>query len=227
MSDPKLRAALYPPEFTSVLDLNPDLSDGSVMVFSEEMPIEFVMQAEGGDGGKVGTVDKVRLNVFKREEFGKAPILRLQVLSDADLFLHYLLVLNEQNYPAFAKSNQLNLRFDEFVIALLKLFNNLVAAPGGYLGSFLLRQNGSALLTLRQNLSYKTVDLLTLEFFCADEETVRLNIAYRYALLNAKNRYIEGKIGDVAALVRLKNPSLLAQLEKALLGGQSANMREY
>ena len=219
MSDPQLRNSLYPPEFSSILELNPDLSDGSVLIFSEELPLELIVQSQETQN-KVATIERIKINLFKKEEFGKSFSLKMQITSDSDLFLHFLLVITNQNYASISKNNDLKMNIEEFSTALLKLLNNYKVNPTGYMGSFLMRSDGTAVFQIYQNLNYKNIHMIELELYCADEETIRQNIAFRYSLLNAKNRFIEDKINEVVGVIKIKNPNLLVQLQKALLNAK-------
>ena len=70
------------------------------------------------------------------------------------------------------------------------------------------------LKTNTQNMEYKFVELLSVEFAASDEETVRKQITYRYNNVKAKLALLSARHADVNALVKLKNPSLLLQLQR-------------
>ena len=68
---------------------------------------------------------------------------------------------------------------------------------------------GSAKLDFVQNVQYKFIELLSVDFVAAEEEMVRSSITFRYNSLKSKIALMEARLKDVNNLVKLKNPSLL------------------
>ena len=50
---------------------------------------------------------------------------------------------------------------------------------------------------------------------CADDETVRQSIAFRYNAVKSRLALMQARLQDINALVKIKNPSLLLQLQRA------------
>ena len=68
-------------------------------------------------------------------------------------------------------------------------------------------------------MEYKFIELLSADFMASDENTVRESITYRYNTVKSKVTMMEARLRDVNNLVKVKNPSLLLQLQKS--GGQA------
>lgn len=79
---------------------------------------------------------------------------------------------------------------------------------------FVVRSDGSGLLSIIQFNEYKNVELLGLECEPGPEEFVRQHVAFQYGALKSKTSMMEGRLQDIAELVRAKNPSLLLQIQK-------------
>lgn len=91
-----------------------------------------------------------------------------------------------------------------------------------FLAVFVMNRDGSAKLDFVQNIEFKFIELLSCEFFASSEEVVRQSITYRYNSVKSKVQLMEGRLKDVNNLVKIKNPSLLLQLQKANpIGGHS------
>lgn len=105
--------------------------------------------------------------------------------------------------------------FGGYVNVLIKLLNQCQKAPQEFMGIFFMEREGGARLDFIQNMEYKFLELLSVDFVAAGEETIRQNITFRYNTLKARVLYTKSKLRDISALVKLKNPSLLLQLEKA------------
>ena len=83
-----------------------------------------------------------------------------------------------------------------------------------YFAVFFMQKDGSAKLDFIQNMEYKFIELLSIEFFASSEEIIRQNIGFRYSLLKAKSQIIQNRLKDISSILKLKNPSLLLQIQK-------------
>ena len=73
--------------------------------------------------------------------------------------------------------------FDQFHGILSKMFLSAIHEPQNYLAVFVMSKDGRAILDIIQNISYKFIELMSLEFMASPEEVVRQVIAYRYNAL--------------------------------------------
>ena len=78
---------------------------------------------------------------------------------------------------------------------------------------YILRVGGH--LDFIQNMEYKFVELLSVNFVASDDETVRQSIAFRYNAVKSRLALMQARLQDINALVKIKNPSLLLQLQRA------------
>jgi len=72
-----------------------------------------------------------------------------------------------------------------------------------------MQRDGQAHLDFIQNLEYKFLDLITLDFVASNEEIIRQNITFRYNTLKARLIFMQNRLKDISAIIKLKNPSLL------------------
>lgn len=79
---------------------------------------------------------------------------------------------------------------------------------------FLIRSDGSGLLSIIQFSEYKNIELLGIDCEPSAEEFVRQHVAFQYGALKSKVSMMEGRLQDISELVKIKNPSLLLQLQK-------------
>lgn len=77
------------------------------------------------------------------------------------------------------------------------------------------KEKRNARLEFIQNLDYKFIELLHCNFVQLDDETRRKAIQYRYDAAKTKLQIMEARLRDVNSLLKLKNPSLLLQLQKS------------
>jgi hypothetical protein len=77
-----------------------------------------------------------------------------------------------------------------------------------------MQKEGSARLDFIQNIEYKFIELLSLEFYNSPDDTVRKQISFRYNSLKSKLNLTQDRITTINNMVKLKNPSLLLQIQK-------------
>ena len=90
----------------------------------------------------------------------------------------------------------------------------------------MMNRNGSATLDFIQNLNYKFIELISLEFEASSEEKIRECISFRYNSVKSKLALMTARLNDVNNMVKVKSPSLLLQMQKSnskksTYGGQS------
>ena len=79
---------------------------------------------------------------------------------------------------------------------------------------FFMQRDGQARLDFIQNMEFKFLELLSLDFLATPEELIRQNISFRYSFLKAQAQVLQNKLKDVSSMLKVKNPSLLLKLQK-------------
>jgi hypothetical protein len=77
-----------------------------------------------------------------------------------------------------------------------------------------MQKDDDAHLDLIQNMEYKFMELMVCNFQLCPEEVIRQQITYRYNCMKAKVSLLQARLQDVSNMVKIKNPSLLLQLQK-------------
>ncbi len=62
--------------------------------------------------------------------------------------------------------------------------------------------------------SFKFIELLSVMFNRSADDTIRQQIAFRYNSQKSKVAVLQARLSDIVNLVKVKNPSLLLQLQK-------------
>lgn len=63
-------------------------------------------------------------------------------------------------------------------------------------------------------MEYKRIILLSLEFHDLDEELLKNYVIYRFTKIKMNKQIINKKLKDVFALLKIKNPQILMELDK-------------
>tara|TARA_B110001452_G_scaffold241289_1_gene223392 strand:- start:519 stop:962 length:444 start_codon:yes stop_codon:yes gene_type:complete len=108
---------------------------------------------------------------------------------------------------------------------VIRMLNTCIKEPHQHLAVFVMQRGGRAHLDFIQNMEYKFVELLSTAFVASDDETVRQNIAFRYNSVKSRLALMQARLQDINALVKIKNPSLLLQLQRTPLRFPTASSR--
>jgi hypothetical protein len=78
-----------------------------------------------------------------------------------------------------------------------------------------MQKEGTARLDFIQNIEYKFIELLSLDFMTTPDDIVRKQISFRYNAIKSKLALMQDRMKTVSEIVKVKNPSLLLQIQKA------------
>jgi hypothetical protein len=78
-----------------------------------------------------------------------------------------------------------------------------------------MNRDGQARLDFIQNMEYKFVELLSVAFARSPDDIIRASITFRYNAVKSKLAIVAGRLTEVTNIVKIKNPSLLLQLQQA------------
>ena len=65
------------------------------------------------------------------------------------------------------------IEFPEYTNILIKMINSCIKEPHSFLAVFLMSRDGSAKLDFIQNIEYKFIELLSVDFIASSEDVVR------------------------------------------------------
>ena len=131
-----------------------------------------------------------------------------------DLFFHFTSDIDEETYKIMQENQKLTVNFKEFSNLLKRLFNNCINEPQSYISVFIMQKEGTGRLDFIQNIEYKFIELLSIDFVNSPDDTVRKQIGYRYNALRTKMEMMQERIIAINNIIKIKNPSLLHQINK-------------
>lgn len=140
--------------------------------------------------------------------------MKIELTSENDLFFHYTHMVDEDSFRHMQENQKLMIEFTDYTNILVKMVNSCIKEPHSFLAVFIMNRDGTAKLDFIQNIEYKFIELLSCDFMASPEDTVRQSITFRYNSVKSKVALMEARLKDVNNLVKVKNPSLLLQLQK-------------
>ncbi|GMI11396.1 hypothetical protein TrLO_g5156 [Triparma laevis f. longispina] len=108
-------------------------------------------------------------------------------------------VIDEAGFLAIQEQQKLMVEFADYPNVLIRMLNNCIKEPHSHLAVFVMKQDVDARLDFIQNMEYKFVELM-------------------YNAMKTRLSLMQGRLEDVNNFVKLNDPSLLLQLQKAPTG---------
>ena len=201
-------------DFRAIEEMDPALSEGHKLFYEREVPFELRIQENEGGPQEVGTLEAIKVKILVLGDEGIIETVRVELTSENDMFFHYTHNLNEDGFKVVQEDQKLMIEFVDYSNILIKMLNSCIKEPHSFLAVFIMQRDGSARLDFIQNMEYKFVELLSMDFSASSEEVIRQQITFRYNAVKSKLAIMQARLQDINAIVKIKNPSLLLQLQK-------------
>ena len=201
-------------DFSEIDSKDPSLSEGHKLLYNREVPFE--LRLEDNDGPQeVASFESIRCKVLTAGEPNNIIQIRIELSCENDLFFHFTSDIDEETYKIMQENQKLTVNFKEFCNLLKRLFNNCINEPQSYISVFIMQKEGTGRLDFIQNIEYKFIELLSIDFVNSPDDTVRKQIGYRYNALRTKMEMMQDRIIAINNIIKIKNPSLIHQINKA------------
>ena len=201
-------------DFSEIDAKDPSLSEGHKLIYNREVPFE--LRLEDNDGPQeVASFEAIRCKILIGGEDNNPIQIRLELSCENDLFFHFTSDIDEETYKIMQENQKLTVNFNEFYNLVKRLFNNCINEPQSYISVFIMQKEGTGRLDFIQNIEYKFIELLSIDFVNSPDDTVRKQISYRYNALRTKLELMQNRIQAISNIVKIKNPSLLLQIQRA------------
>ena len=201
-------------DFKEIEEKDPSLSEGHKLLYDREVPFELRLEDSNGPQ-EVASFEALRCKILLGGDESNPAQIRLELLCENDLFFHFTSDIDEETFKIMQESQKLTVKFIEFSNLVKRLFNNCINEPQSYIAVFIMQKEGTARLDFIQNIEYKFIELLSIDFVNSPDDTVRKQISYRYNALRTKIELVQNRIQAISNIVKIKNPSLLLQIQKA------------
>ncbi|CAD8157210.1 unnamed protein product [Paramecium octaurelia] len=207
-------------------DIDPSLDGGFKIQFNKEINIETRIQNANTGPQEIGTLEQIQVKILVQGDQQAFENLKIELTSETDLFFNYISIIDKENFKKIKEEQKLTIEYPQFLQMLIKLLSSSHKEPNHFFCVFFMQQDGAAKLDFIENLEYKFMEMLSLEFSSATEETIRQNISFRYNFMKAKLQFVQNRLNDITSLIKLKNPSLLAQLNKVSMNSNQSQSNQ-
>lgn len=203
----------------SMEEMDPSLADGFRAIYDREVPLELRVQESVDGPQQVGTMEALKVKVLVQGDDEGPICVRVEMSSESDLFYYYAHTQNEAGFQVMQENQKLMVDFPEYPNVLIRMFNDCLKEPQSHLAVFVMQQQAggerTGHLDFIRNMEYKFVELMSVQFEHLSEEAVQQQITYRYNAMKSRLALVQARLQEVNNLVRLKNPSLLLQLQRS------------
>mmetsp|Transcript_27269 Transcript_27269/g.59620 ORF Transcript_27269/g.59620 Transcript_27269/m.59620 type:complete len:247 (+) Transcript_27269:214-954(+) len=201
-------------DYPALEEMDPSLVDGYQLFYEREVPFELRSATSVDNPTEVGALEAVRVKILVKGEPGRLEALRMELSSESNLFFHYIHDMEARGFSTLQESQRLMVDFSDYPTVLLRMLNQCIKEPHIHLAVYVMEPSGEARLDFIQNMEYKFVELLSCRFSASPEDVVRQQVTYRYNVVKARLSLMQARLADVNALVKIKSPSLLLQLQR-------------
>ncbi len=122
--------------------------------------------------------------------------------------------MDTDSFPELQEAQKLMIEFTQLSVVLIRMLNSCIADPHLNLAIFTEENESDARLDFIQNMEYKFVELLSCRCNKQSVEMIQRQITFRYNSVKQKLGVMTNRLVEITNLVKLKNPSLLLQLQK-------------
>ena len=113
------------------------LADGFRVVYERDVPVEVRLSVSYDNGGiKQGTLETIKMKMLLLGSDENPAAVRLELSSEADLFFHFMHIIDETSYKAMQESQKLMVEFSEYPSVLVRMLNSCIREPHVHLGIF-------------------------------------------------------------------------------------------
>ena len=200
-------------DFTEIEEKDPSLSEGHKLLYDREVPFELRLEDNNGPQ-EVASFEALRCKILLGGVENNPIQIRIELSCENDLFFHFTSDIDEETYKVMQENQKLTVNFSEFYNLVKRLFNNCINEPQSYISVFIMQKEGTGRLDFIQNIEYKFIELLSIDFVNSPDDTVRKQIGYRYNALRTKMEMMQDRIIAINNIIKIKNPSLIHQINK-------------
>ena len=201
-------------DFSKIEEKDPSLSEGHKMLYDREVPFELRLEDNNGPQ-EVASFEALRCKILLKNEDNSQFQIRIELSCENDLFFHITSDIDEEIFKMMQENQKLTVNFTEYSNLVKRLFNNCINEPQSYIAVFIMQKEGTARLDFIQNIEYKFIELLSIDFVNSPDDTIRKQISYRYNALRTKLELMQNRLQVINNIIKIKNPSLLLQIQKA------------
>ncbi|EPZ34889.1 hypothetical protein ROZALSC1DRAFT_29730 [Rozella allomycis CSF55] len=151
---------------------------------------------------------------------------RIEIIQAEDLFFHYQCIIQLNNYRALQNKQNITADFYQFLDICTRILDDC-GNNDNFTAIFKFKNDGQAKIAFFQNLGYKYIELLSLDFQGSTDQEVKEHVKRSYKHLRSEYQQVKSRLAEVLNVVKAKNPSLLLYLQQSTNNYETNSGKRY
>lgn len=143
---------------------------------------------------QVGTLEAIKVKILILGDDADVHAVKVELSTESDLFFLYSHTCDLEAFQAMQEQQKLMIDFADYANVLIRMLNNCIKEPHNHLAVYLMQADGRARLDFIQNMEYKFVELLSVDFMRVSDETIRQHICFRYNSMKSRLQVLQTRL---------------------------------
>ncbi|KAF1330801.1 Spindle assembly protein, partial [Globisporangium splendens] len=160
---------------------------GFRVIYDRETPFELRIQ-------RVGTLEAIKAKILISGDDADIHAVKVELSTESDLFFLYVHTCDADAFHMMQDQQKLMIDFADYANVLIRMLNNCMEEPHNHLAVYLMQADGRARLDFIQNMEYKFVELLSVDFLRVTEDATRQHISFRYNSMKSRLQVLQTRL---------------------------------
>jgi hypothetical protein len=202
---------------------DPSLDDQLVKIYEEEVPFEIRTEDENLSENEKSIFQNLVCKIFSTDESIEQINVKIEIANDKDLFFYYSCEIDSALFDEIKENQKLTCNFNDFPELLIKYFDFCIKEQKSYLAVMNIKSDKKAVMELLENLEYKFVELININFVPASDDLIREQISYRYNSMRATHEITQSRIEIINGVLKDHDPQLITEVKKEIDKANNVN----
>ena len=202
---------------------DPSLDDQLVKIYEEEVPFEIRTEDENLSENEKSIFQNLVCKIFSTDESIEQINVKIEIANDKDLFFYYSCEIDSTLFDEIKENQKLTCNFNDFPELLIKYFDFCIKEQKSYLAVMNIKSDKKAVMELLENLEYKFVELININFVPASDDLIREQISYRYNSMRATHEITQSRIEIINGVLKDHDPQLITEVKKEIDKANNVN----
>ena len=202
---------------------DPSLDDQLVKIYEEEVPFEIRTEDENLSENEKSIFQNLLCKIFSTDESIEQINVKIEIANDKDLFFYYSCEIDSTLFDEIKENQKLTCNFNDFPELLIKYFDFCIKDQKSYLAVMNIKSDKKAVMELLENLEYKFVELININFVPASDDLIREQISYRYNSMRATHEITQSRIEIINGVLKDHDPQLINEVKKEIDKANNVN----
>ena len=202
---------------------DPSLDDQLVKIYEEEVPFEIRTEDENLSENEKSIFQNLVCKIFSTDESIEQINVKIEIANDKNLFFYYSCEIDSALFDEIKENQKLTCNFNDFPELLIKYFDFCIKEQKSYLAVMNIKSDKKAVMELLENLEYKFVELININFVPASDDLIREQISYRYNSMRATHEITQSRIEIINGVLKDHDPQLITEVKKEIDKANNVN----